>query len=696
MAQQFFTDDSIRKWILQIIRLFSDYTVQFGVDSNGTQLYSRVPVIWGDATFSAATIVRLNSENTMPSFPMMSVYIKNLKHSRERIQDPTYIDTKNVRTRVPDPSHPGKYMPTQANAYTVKRLMPVPYDMEFTVDIVTSNTNQKLQLMEQILPLFNPLMEIQKTDNYLDWESLSYVELTDVNWSNRTIPVAQGADSSYDVCSLSFKTPIWLSLPAKVSKMGAIFKVITNISGVDDLGDLLFNTRQIVTFNNYGLYVQNSNIRILNQGVTSVDNPLINTSLYGQPLEWTGILGAYGKVRDGVSQIGLSFDNTSNEILGTVALNPLDSTQLIFNVNPSTLPSNTLPAINAIVNPQLVGPNIGLPAPMTGQSYLLTAPLGYTGTSIATGNANVGIYLAESPHGTVNGINRNFSLTYSQYNANTLVLNYNGLTLSPTIDYNISGSTINLFFAPKTNDKLYSYYLYTTSAPSGFISASPTGPKNGVNKTFALPVAPNPISSMSLFLNGVLLKPIIDYSISGTNLILTFAPSSNTQILYAMYRTSGSTPNPVYSYTDGEVPFGNVNGINKKFTLINAPCSLFLYYNGALLTQGTDYTVIGNTITYNFAPAHNSYNVAYYAYYNISSSNWPYGAANSMAHANINDIITYTGNAWAVTFDSHANIGNVAFVYDNGNSEQYKWNGNSWVNGWTNQSYNNSAWRLII
>ena len=55
--------------------------------------------------------------------------------------------------------------------------MPTPYTLSMKADIWTSNTDQKLQLLEQILVLFNPALEIQTTDNYIDWTSLSVVYL---------------------------------------------------------------------------------------------------------------------------------------------------------------------------------------------------------------------------------------------------------------------------------------------------------------------------------------------------------------------------------------------------------------------------------------------------------------------------------------------------------------------------------------
>jgi hypothetical protein len=444
-TQQFFSDNNMRSWIVQIQRLFSNFTVQYGLDSNGAQMYSKIPVIWGDSTFNASTIQRLNSENIMPSVPLMSIYITDLKPNASRRQNPTYVESKQVRTRQWDEAT-GKYLAGQANAYTISRIMPVPYDLSFKVDIVTSSTNQKCQILEQLLPLFNPALEIQKNDNYLDWESLSIVEQKDIQWSNRSIPTGtSGNDSLYDVFTMTFQTPIWMSLPAKVSKMGVIFKVINNLSGYDGLSDLVYGTRQVVTFNNYGLYVENNTIRILNQFVQapfanvsntsnlSPQNAITNYALYGQPLEWSGILAAYGNIRPGLSKIGLTYDNSDSEISGTITISNSDPTIVNYSIDTSTLPSNSISSINGVVNPYdtfFTNPNVG-------DSYIITSNIGSdwpyspaipvantaNQNDIVTynGNAWITTFASANNSGNVNFVWDNASNVQYQWNGNAWV-----------------------------------------------------------------------------------------------------------------------------------------------------------------------------------------------------------------------------------------------------------------------------------
>ena len=165
MAQQFFYDNQIRRFLLQFTRIFSGFEVEYGKDDEGVTGLYRVPVRYGDASRQAQTVLQNNSANSLPSTPLMTFYITNLNYARDRMQEPYHVEKTSVRQRVWD-TETQSYETTQGNAFTIERLMPVPYNLEVQLDIWTSNTNQKLQILEQILTLFNPALEIQSTDNF--------------------------------------------------------------------------------------------------------------------------------------------------------------------------------------------------------------------------------------------------------------------------------------------------------------------------------------------------------------------------------------------------------------------------------------------------------------------------------------------------------------------------------------------------
>ena len=189
MAQNHFYDNQVRRYILQFIRMFSGFTVKTGKKMNDgtTDYYIRVPSRYGDVSRMAATILKGNSENVVQSAPFIAAHVQSLQPDRQRLQEPFFNDAVSVNERKFD-SNSNSYTSEPGQKYSVKRLMPVPYLLNMQVDIWTSNTDQKLQLLEQILVLFNPALEIQHNDNPVDWTTITVVEMTDLQWTSRGIP----------------------------------------------------------------------------------------------------------------------------------------------------------------------------------------------------------------------------------------------------------------------------------------------------------------------------------------------------------------------------------------------------------------------------------------------------------------------------------------------------------------------------
>ena len=384
MVVDFFYDEQIRRFLLQFTRIFSGFQVEYGRDDSGNVTYQTVPVRYGDASRQAQAILQNNSANSMPSAPMMSFYISAMKYARDRVQEPYHVDTRSFRQRAWD-EDTQTYETTQGNAFTVKRHMPVPYDLTIKLDIWTTNTNQKWQLLEQITPLFNPSVEIQSTDNYIDWTSLTVVELNDINYTSRTVPV--GTEEPIDIVTLTFTVPIWISMPAKVTKLGVIHKIIAGIYDADgntnsllENDDLLLGTRMQVTPHGYQVLLIGNQLQVLKS--SAVDEP--NTDLGSLSTQddsillWHAVIEEYGKLRDGISQIRLENDTNDIEIVGTVAYHPTDDRIILFTVDQDTLPANSLTAVTAVIDPQRSGPGAGLAAAATGQRYLLTDGIGDT------------------------------------------------------------------------------------------------------------------------------------------------------------------------------------------------------------------------------------------------------------------------------------------------------------------------------
>jgi hypothetical protein len=382
---QYFYDNQIRRFLIQFAKIFSNWYVTKGKDPNGNPILLRVPIMYGDSSRQASTILANNSASNLPSAPLITYYISGLEYDQKRTQEPTFVDKINVRQRAYS-AESQSYETTQGQAFTIERLMPVPYTLRITVDFWTTNYQQKLELIEQLGTLFNPALEIQSTDNFVDWTSLTAVFQDGLTFTSRSIP--QGTGNPIDVMTWKFYMPIWITTASKLKKMGVIQKIIASIykgkayQDVQD-DDLLLGTRQKITPYGYKLLLIGNRLQLLpnNEAFyppnTDLSNPTEpNTSLY-----WTSLLNVYGKVKPGISQIWLQNPYMDDDIVGTIVPDPLDDRFLIYDIDPDTLPQNTLDPVDSVVNPLLTGPNAGLPGPVAGRRYLIVENIGSDGSS---------------------------------------------------------------------------------------------------------------------------------------------------------------------------------------------------------------------------------------------------------------------------------------------------------------------------
>jgi hypothetical protein len=222
------------------------------------------------------------------------------------------------------------------------------------------------------------------------------VELTDIQFTNRSIPA--GVDEQIDVSTLTFQLPIWINPPAKVKRQSIIHEIHSNIItdfggnalseiGYDeDIADFFrsfdIQSRLIVSPGNY-------KVSVLNNTVTLFDSAGINEQ------NWTPLLEMYDKeLKDNTSILKLkntnNMEDDSQDLAGTIAKNPSNDAQLIFNLDTDTLPASTIGNINKIIDPQKNVPGDGTLDNLTiGQRYLITEDLSSSGYPEWNINASV-------------------------------------------------------------------------------------------------------------------------------------------------------------------------------------------------------------------------------------------------------------------------------------------------------------------
>jgi hypothetical protein len=225
MINHFQFSGQIRSYLLQFVSIFYGLQVQTGRGECDELEMISVPIVIGQKDRVVAALMAGNTQNRMFSLPTMSAHLASLAIAPERRKVQAFLDQ---RVTLPV----GGVFPNDLTV--VKRSMPIPYNATIELSIYTSNSLQRDQILEQILVLFNPDIQIQKSDGPFDWTKLTKVELTDIS-NEENYPAS--TDRRMIVWTLSFEVPIYLSIPMGV-KDDLVRKIIIQIG---DLAKMVIN-----------------------------------------------------------------------------------------------------------------------------------------------------------------------------------------------------------------------------------------------------------------------------------------------------------------------------------------------------------------------------------------------------------------------------------------------------------------------
>jgi len=140
---EYFYNEILRKTIISFGTLFNDIEIQHTDSSDNTTSIIKVPLAYGPTQKFLARLEQVADLNkpTAMSLPRMSFEFTGLTY------DPTRKVTTTQQFTVKDPT---------SESTTKKNYMPVPYNMAFEMSIMTKLNDDALQIVEQILPYFQP------------------------------------------------------------------------------------------------------------------------------------------------------------------------------------------------------------------------------------------------------------------------------------------------------------------------------------------------------------------------------------------------------------------------------------------------------------------------------------------------------------------------------------------------------------
>ena len=109
---------------------------------------------------------------------------------------------------------------------------------------------------------------------------------------------------------------------------------------------------------------------------------------------------------------------------------------------------------------------------------------------------------------------------------NDVIVSVNGFVLVPTTDYTISGTTLTFVTAPAASAEINIRYL-PLSGSATYTNQSATG--DGSTTTVTINSGRS-VNDILVSVNGIVLVPTTDYSVSGTTLTFVTAPAASAEI----------------------------------------------------------------------------------------------------------------------------------------------------------------------
>lgn len=352
---KYFYDKQIRRYLLQVSRIFSGYQVRDGyttVNGQKAMKFKTVPVAHANINRLSASYLSDNSENVLVHSPAMAFYISDLQPLVEfRNMQHT---TTTTRFTEKERGQNGEYINVPGKKYDVSQVAPTPFDMKITLDIWTSSMEQKLEIIEQILVYFNPGFEFRVNSSRFDIAQTSNIELESIQWSSRGVPIGSGTELEFS--TLVFRVfPVYISAPAKITRQNIIKNIAVNSTTTNELSsiDEIFAnspTHNIyVTPDGYNLniskeYIDSEKIQIAR--LTTLDSDTFHS--------WNDMFKMYGVDNSESCLIRIrqtdDIEDDNYDVYAKVTINKDDDTIALLEYDIDTFKPNTLAPINYIIS----------------------------------------------------------------------------------------------------------------------------------------------------------------------------------------------------------------------------------------------------------------------------------------------------------------------------------------------------------
>lgn len=338
----------IRHYIAHTLRIFQNFNISEGYDENMKPILRRIPCVYMSTDKSVANLLNNNTDTVLTSCPKMILVLSNVRLDSEKMSGPAYYPVHSHITEKRFNKDIENYTYKPGNSYNITRINPLPLGLEFKLYIITTMQDHKFQLFEQIRSIFSPTLELQTSENPLDWSRVTSITLTGLNWSSKG---TENLDTTLDTMDMTFDVMGNLDMPSLVEKETLIEQINHQIGDGKTLEDMLSWNLEDVT----RLYSSPTNNRI---SVYLDENNEQKIKL--EPSEycstWSELLETYNfkfnklKLDININCLTDSNIDNRNDIVGHIHLNDDTPDILTWHIDETTLPRANLANVDDIIN----------------------------------------------------------------------------------------------------------------------------------------------------------------------------------------------------------------------------------------------------------------------------------------------------------------------------------------------------------
>lgn len=220
MITSYYYNEQFKRAITQFSSIFAGLQVLTGIREDGERHALDVPVRYGSIDRVVASVKNGFTQNKMMTLPVMSTYLLEVELAPERRKGVGMTERKTVMPQ-------GGVYPNDLKV--MERYMPIPYNLTFELAIYASNMDQMFQILEQILIVFDPTLQIQTNDSPYDWSRQTNVELLSIQ-QEENYPIA--AEKRMIVWTLNFRMESWITPPMDL-KENLVKKIVMRFGDLD-------------------------------------------------------------------------------------------------------------------------------------------------------------------------------------------------------------------------------------------------------------------------------------------------------------------------------------------------------------------------------------------------------------------------------------------------------------------------------